>query len=242
MGTPPAIHRAETTTKSAKEGLSANCRIVARSLCCKCLKCILVFRKGGEIVLKNDVPECLTQILDQVGEGDRSATAQLLPLVYQELRALAGSFFAHERSDHTLQPTALVHEAYVRIVGTQDKPWTDRKHFFRVAAKVMRRVLTDHARANLSQKRGGDWKRVTINQEIAVTSAAELEPLEFEEALSKLERLHERQAQIVEMRFLAGLEVDEIAEILGVSRRTVELDWRTARAFLKRELTEAHTS
>ena len=188
------------------------------------------------------VPECLTQVLDQVSAGERSATARLLPLVYQELRALAGSVFQQERKNHTLQPTALVHEAYIRIVGADGKAWTDRKHFFRVAASVMRHVLTDHARANLAQKRGGDWKRVTIDQEIAVTSAAELDPLEFEEALAKLERLHERQGQIVELRFLAGLSFEDIAEILGLSQRTIEVEWRTAKAFLKRELSRTGTS
>jgi RNA polymerase sigma factor (TIGR02999 family) len=201
----------------------------------------MAIQKGAEVSMEDDASKHLTEILGRVNDGGDSTTARLLPLVYQELRSLAGSFFGCERPDHTLQPTALVHEAYVRIVGTKGKEWTDRKHFFEVAAKVMRHVLTDHARASVAQKRGRGWKRVTISQEIAITSAAELEPIEFEEALSTLEQLHERQARIVELRFLAGLNIEEVAEILEVSRRTVELDWRTARAFLKSRLQSATT-
>lgn len=195
-----------------------------------------------EAKLESEIPKELTAILDRVGAGDRSATARLLPLVYHELRSLAGHFFERERPDHTLQPTALVHEAFARIAAGKDGEWTSREHFFEVAAKVMRHVLVDHARSKLSQKRGGDWQRVTINQDIALTSAADLDPLALEEALSKLERLHERQGRIVELRFLAGQSIEQIADILGLSRRTVELDWRTARAFLKRELGGASTS
>ena len=189
--------------------------------------------------MENGIPQRLTAMLDQVGEGNRSAVARLLPLVYKELRSLAGSFFGQERRDHTLQPTALVHEAYLRIAAMKGPEWTSREHFFDVAAKVMRHILTDSARANLAKKRGGDWKRVTISQQVALTSAAELDPLELEEALVKLEKLHERQGRIVELRFLAGQSTQQIADLLGVSRRTVELDWRTARAFLKRELSGA---
>ncbi|MHC5112394.1 MAG: sigma-70 family RNA polymerase sigma factor [Planctomycetota bacterium] len=183
-----------------------------------------------------DVPPQLTEILEQVAEGEQSSAARLLPLVYQELRSLAACVLAGERPNHTLQPTALVHEAYVRIAGSNTDQWADRNHFYLVAAKVMRHVLTDHARANLAKKRGGDRQKVSINQEIALTSTADLDTIEFEEALSKLEKLHERQARIVELRFLAGLTVAETAELLGLSRRTIELEWRTARAFLKREL------
>ncbi len=193
--------------------------------------------------MDESVPQCLTAMLDQVGDGNREATARLLPLVYRELRALAGSFFQGERPDHTLQPTALVHEAYLRLAAVEGPQWASRGHFFEVAAKVMRHILTDHARANLAQKRGRDWTPVTISQQVALTSSADyLDPLALDEALSKLERLHRRQGRVVELRFLAGLSFEQIAEALGISSRTVEREWRTARAFLRLELKAERTS
>jgi RNA polymerase sigma factor (TIGR02999 family) len=178
----------------------------------------------------------ITQLLDAANRGDRVAVDRLLPLVYQELRALAGSFFGRQRPDHTLQPTALVHEAYLRLADQTNPLWQDRRHFFNVAAMAMRQLLTDHARRQKSLKHGGGLARVTLDEAIAPSSLGEIDLVALDEALSKLAELDERQSRIVEIRFLAGLTVEETADVLGVSPRTVKLDWQMAKAWLRREL------
>jgi RNA polymerase sigma factor (TIGR02999 family) len=178
----------------------------------------------------------VTRVLAELASGAPSAVEKLTPLVYDELRALAQSFFSHQRPNHTLQPTALVHEAYMRLVGRSPTPWSGRAHFFATAAKVMRQLLADHARRHGAAKRGGGWGKITLDEAVSPTSTPDIDLIALDEALNRLTKLHERQGQIVELRFLAGLTVEETAQVLGSSPRTVELDWRMARAWLRREL------
>lgn len=178
----------------------------------------------------------VTSILKRASEGDESAISRLLPLVYDELRALAESFLQRERPDLTLQATALVHEAYVRLVKQEEVQWQNRAHFFAVAAQAIRRILVDHARGHQRAKRGGDRQRVRLDEDIAAPAERDLDLLAVDEALEKLAKLHPRQAQIVELRFFGGLGLKEIAEFLKVSPRTVDGDWSMARAWLRREL------
>lgn len=173
--------------------------------------------------------------------GDRGGAApeELLPLVYDELRALARRYMGWERPGHSLQPTALVHEAYLRLVDNSQVNWRGRTHFLAVSANVMRRLLIDHARGRGRLKRGGDLCRVTLTDWRQKGEDAGLRPeelLDLDAALERLARVDEREAQVVEMRFFGGLTVAEAAEVLGVSKRTVEQDWTHARAWLQREL------
>ena len=183
-------------------------------------------------------PKDVTTLLAGASGGDRSAIEALLPLVYQELRALAAAVFKDERGDHTLQPTALVHEAYVKLVHYPPGQLANRKHFFAVAAKAMRQVLADHARGKRAQKRGEGRRQITLIDSRAEGGRADLDLLAVDEALTTLAQLNARHARIVELRFLAGLTIDEVAEVLEVSRRTVELDWRMARAWLQNALSD----
>jgi RNA polymerase sigma factor (TIGR02999 family) len=178
----------------------------------------------------------VTNILKRANQGDRSAVDQLMPLVYDELRALAETYLRQERPDHTLQATALVHEAYVRLVKQEEIEWQNRAHFFAVAAQAIRRILVDHARGRAREKRGGGCQRVALEEDIAVTPERDLDLVALDEALGKLAQLHPRQAQVVELRFFGGLGLNEVASFLGVSRRTAEGDWSMARAWLRREL------
>lgn len=178
----------------------------------------------------------ITRILQRASDGDDSAVNRLMPLVYDELRALAESYLQRERPDHTLQATALVHEAYVRLVRQEDVEWKNRAHFFAVAAQAIRRILVDHARTRQRAKRGGDRQRVRLDEDVALLEERELDLLALDEALGRLATLHERQARIVELRFFGGLGLKEVAEILEVSPRTVDGDWSMARAWLRREL------
>ncbi|MBN2559991.1 MAG: sigma-70 family RNA polymerase sigma factor [Phycisphaerae bacterium] len=180
----------------------------------------------------------LTGILKRASDGDDSAVNRLIPLVYDELRALAESYLRRERPDHTLQATALVHEAYVQLIKQEDVAWQNRAHFFAVAAQAIRRILVDHARGRQREKRGGGRQRVCLDTDVALLEERPLEIVALDEALQKLARLHERQAQIVELRFFGGLSLKEIAKFIGVSPRTVDGDWSMARAWLRRELAE----
>ena len=180
----------------------------------------------------------VTNILKRASDGDESAVNRLLPLVYDELRALAESYLQHERPDHTLQATALVHEAYVRLIKQEEVEWQNRAHFFAVAAQAIRRILVDHARAHEREKRGGGRRRVGLDESVAAAPGRDLDLLALDEALEKLTRLSERQARIVELRFFGGLSLNEVAAFLGVSPRTVDGDWSMARAWLRRALQE----
>jgi len=160
-------------------------------------------------------------------------------LLYGELRALARSFLGRERADHTLQPTALVHEAWIRLSAQDGSRWSDRKHFFAIAAQAMRRILIDHARRKQADKRGGDYQRVTLVTDFTPPmecSDEGVDLLALDEALDQLAKLDARQARVVELRFFAGLTLEEVAEALDVSVRTVAGDWRMARAWLSRAL------
>lgn len=179
-----------------------------------------------------------TEMLAELSAGDPSAARRLMPVVYDRLRAMAGAYFREQRSDHTLDPTALVHEAFLRLVDQTRVGGEDRAHFFAVAARAMRLVLADHARRKRAAKRGGEWRRVTLARLPAGASDEALDLLALDEALDKLSSLNERHAQIVELRFFSGLSVEEVARVLDCSKSTVESDWRLARAWLNRELTE----
>jgi RNA polymerase sigma factor (TIGR02999 family) len=189
-----------------------------------------------------DAKARVTAIVAGLSEGkvDPPASAEeLLPLVYDELRQRAELYMRRERLGHTLQPTALVHEAYLKLVDQSRVNWRGRTHFFAVGANIMRRLLIDHARGRGREKRGGGWQRVTLAESLPPSNDPNLDVeqlLSLNSALEKLARLDERQAKMVELRFFAGLTVDEVAHLLGVSKRTVEDDWMHARAWLKREL------
>jgi RNA polymerase sigma factor (TIGR02999 family) len=170
------------------------------------------------------------------GEGDESALQQLIPLVHQELHRIARRCMAGERVGHSLQATALVNEAFVRLVDGKAVAWNDRVHFLAVSARVMRRILVDHARARHYQKRGGDAARVTFDEGLAVTADPRPEIVALDDALDTLGRLDERKSRVIEMRFFGGLTVEETAAALNVSPATVMGDWRFAKAWLKREM------
>lgn len=162
--------------------------------------------------------------------------------VYDQLRSLADQYLRAERTDHTLQATALVHEAFLRLTQQDPDRWNDRDHFFRAAAMAMRRILVNHARDRRTLKRGGDTPRVTLDSAVAVLEERSLDLIALNEALDKLAHLDPRQAQVVELRFFAGLDVSDAAVILGISPRTVEADWSLAKAWLLREITKGSTS
>ncbi|MHC5212721.1 MAG: ECF-type sigma factor [Planctomycetota bacterium] len=187
-----------------------------------------------------DRPTDGTRLLHSAREGDRDADRRLIDLLHGELQRLAGSMMTSERGDHTLQPTALVNEACLRLFQQQGA-WEGREHYLAVAATIMRRILTDHARGRRSAKRGGGWERVTLGFVGAHdggigggTDAVDL--LELDEALTELAGLAPRQTRIVEMRFLAGMTVEQVAAALALSRSTIESEWRMARAWLRRRL------
>lgn len=182
----------------------------------------------------------VTRILEAITAGDDRASDELFALVYDELRAIAGKFMAQERADHTLQPTAVVHEAYLRLFGEQAPRWENRAHFFATAAEAMRRILVDHARRKLSLKRGGDQRRVEI-PEIPDRTQAQLEDiLALDQALGRLEARDETMAKVVKLRYFAGLSVDQTADALDISPRSVNRAWTGARAWLKREIGRRH--
>ena len=184
-----------------------------------------------------DRADNVTGLLRAWGRGDLQARDELLPLVYRELRQRAGAYLRRERPDHTLQPTALVHEAYIRLVGQQRVTWQNRAHFFGVAAQMMRRVLVDHARAHEALRRPGARLRVSLADGIGATQPLDCEVLLLDQALSELTRLDPRQAHIVELRYFAGFSEQEVADALTISRSTVTREWHSARAWMYRRLT-----
>jgi RNA polymerase sigma-70 factor, ECF subfamily len=177
-----------------------------------------------------------TQLLKRTSEGSKEAADQLLPLVYDELRALAASFLSRENRNHSLQPTTLVSEAYLKLIDQRETDWRSKSHFFAIGARIMRRILVDRARHNHRLKRGGKAIRIELHDDVALSPQREEDILAVDEALEKLAQLDERQASMVEMRFFGGLTVEEVAEALGVSKRTVENDWTMVRAWLRKEL------
>jgi RNA polymerase sigma factor (TIGR02999 family) len=168
--------------------------------------------------------------------GSRRAADALLPLVYDRLRTLASRYMSRERVGHILQPTALVHEAYIRLIDIDQVDWRSKAHFYAMAARQMRRILIEDARKRLRGKHGGGLRRVTLAEDLAITSERVLDLLAFDEALTLLARRHEREARVAELRVFAGMHIREIALVLDVSKRTIDDDWRFARVWLKRQL------
>jgi len=181
-------------------------------------------------------PGEVTHLLHELKRGQREAEERLIPLVYGELHRIAAAYLRREAPDHSLQPTALVHEAYLRLNDIKEIDWQSRSHFFAVSATVMRRILVDHARANRARKRGDGWDAVSLNEAILPSPERAPEILALDEALNRLSGLDPRQARIVELRFFAGMSEEEIGEVLGISSRTVKRDWRVAKAWLFKEL------
>ncbi|MDT5269217.1 MAG: hypothetical protein QOH49_1403 [Acidobacteriota bacterium] len=181
-------------------------------------------------------PEEVTQILQEVSGGDREAPARLMPLVYDELRRLADHYLRQERADHTLQPTALVHEAYLRLVDQTRVDWQNRAHFFGVAAQLMRRILVDYARRHQTSKRGGLRQKLTLDEAVDYSQTRDVDLVRLDDALTALAQFDARQSQIVELRFFGGLTIEETAEALGISPATVKVDWNMAKAWLRREI------
>jgi len=183
-------------------------------------------------------PSRITLMLDRAKEGDAAALDELMPVVYQELRRLAGHILRSERPDHTLQATALVNEAYLRLVGAESVNWHNRAHFFGAAARAIRRILIDHARSKARLKRGGDQARAPLDEMLIVSPERDERLLELNDALTRLAEAAPQKARVVELRFFGGLTEEEAAEVLGVSTRTVTRDWRFARAWLHSEMNE----
>ena len=180
-------------------------------------------------------PETITALLHRWSRGDQAALDRLMPIVYGELRRLAASFLSRERPGHTLQPTAVVHEAYLRLVGQQGIPIQDRSHFLGIAARLMRQILVDHARARDAAKRGGGARKLAL-EDFELSPERDPELIALDDALTSLAALDARQSQIVELRFFGGLSIEETAQAVGVSPATVKREWDSARAWLRREV------
>lgn len=182
-------------------------------------------------------PEGITQLLTKWSNGDQSALDELMPLVYEELRRRASAYLRRERAGHTLQPTALVNEAYLKLVDQRSAHWQNRAQFYGIAAQLMRRILVDHARVKYAEKRGGaDQQRLSITSAQGLTTKPNLDVLALNEALDELATLDPQQSRIVELKFFGGLSIEETAEIMGLGHATVERDWKMARAWLRRKL------
>jgi len=181
----------------------------------------------------------ITQLLERWSQGDEEALDQLMPLVYDELHRLAGAYLRSERREHTLQPTALVNEAYLKLVRQRNIQWQNRAQFFGVAAQLMRRILVDHARANYAEKRGGDRVNVSLKNIGAFGTQPTTDVLALHDVLNRLAEIDPDQSRIVELRFFGGLTIEEAAEVMQVSHSTVEREWKIAKAWLKRELTKS---
>jgi len=184
-----------------------------------------------------DRPVGVTQLLKDWNGGDQAALDRLMPLVYAELRRLANNYLRRERANHTLQPTALVNEAYMRLVDQRNAHWQNRAQFFGVAAQLMRRILVDHARLHQALKRGGsDQERLSLTNVERVADKPDIDLLALHEALNELSEVDPQQSRIVELKFFGGLSIEETAEVLGIGHATVERDWKMARAWLRRKL------
>jgi RNA polymerase sigma factor (TIGR02999 family) len=189
----------------------------------------------------------VTRLLLSWSQGDQAALDELMPLVYDELRRLASAYLRRERSNHTLQSTALVHEAFMRLVNQQEVQWRNRAHFFAIAAQMIRRILVDYARAQHTEKRGTGSVKMELDEAMAapLESGFDLDLLALNDALEQLSYLDARQSRIVELRFFVGLSIEETAEVMNLSSATIKREWNTARAWLFREMTrhpQAHDS
>lgn len=183
-----------------------------------------------------DTPNDLTQLLHAWRKGDEAARNQLMSLVYDELRRLAGNYLRRERAGHTLQPTALVHEAYLQLIDQSQVSWESRAHFFGAAARLMRRILVDHARAHNAEKRGGGEERLELNEAIGVPEQKDINLLALDDALSELARIDPQQSQIVELRYFGGLSIEETATVLNISPATIKREWSMAKVWLYRQV------
>lgn len=192
---------------------------------------------GAENGIRETVASNVTRLLQRAAGGDSSAADALLPVVYEDLRALAGNYFRDQRRDHTLQPTALVHEAFLRLVQGQESEFENRAHFLAVAATAMRQILKDHARAKAADKRAPDGRRVGLEQVTTPSGQEVVNVVELDSALTRLSEIDPRMSRIVDLWFFGGLTIEEIAELQGVSSRTVKRLWRRAKAWLNSELT-----
>lgn len=199
-------------------------------------------RSGGGHKLKSDASKPVSELLIRWRDGDKSALDSLLPMVYDELRSLARHRLKLERHDHTLQSTALVHEAYLRLVGQSSLRVDSRAHFFGIAAGLMREILVDHARRRGAAKRGADCLTLTLDEAVALPNKRELNLVVLDDALSGLAAMDARQSRIVELRFFGGLSIEETSDVLGVSRATVKREWATARLWLQRELSRSESA
>ena len=179
----------------------------------------------------------VSRLLQAWGRGDLQARDDLMPVVYRELRRRAGAYLRRERQDHTLQPTALVHEAYMRLVGQERVDWQNRAHFFAIASQMMRRILVDYAREHAAAKRPGAGVRVMLDDRIGAAEPRACEFITIDQALVELTRIDPRQGQIVELRYFGGLSEQEVGDVLSISRATVTREWQTARAWLYRRIT-----
>jgi RNA polymerase sigma factor (TIGR02999 family) len=188
------------------------------------------------MVLGSNPSNQVTDLLARWSQGENAAREELVPLVYDELRRVARHLLLGQRGDHTLQSTALVHEAYLRLVGHDTVHWDDRIHFFAVAAQLMRRILVDHARKHLAAKRGGDQVTLSLDEHLAPPKSRPLDVVALDDALNELARMNPQHSRIIELRFFAGFSIEEAAQALGVSPATVKRDWGVARAWLYREL------
>ena len=191
---------------------------------------------------QEDAPDLTETLTRALAETDRATAERLMDAVYGQLRNLAASMLRNESAGHTLQPTALVNEAYLRLIDQDRIDWKGRTHFFAVGARMMRRILVDHARTKKRLKRGGQMRRVFLGDDLQISKRNDEDVLAIEEALEKLAERDPRQAQIVELRFYGGLTVEEVAQVLGVSKRTVESEWTILKAWLRRELSGEPTS
>jgi RNA polymerase sigma-70 factor, ECF subfamily len=183
----------------------------------------------------------VTALLRQWGQGDEAALEQLMPLVYRELHQIAGRHLRHEQAGHSLQATALVHEAYLRLIEAKEVSWQDRAHFLALSARVMRHILVDHARSRRYQKRGGDAARVSFDEALVVATEPAQDFAALDDALEALATVDKRKSDVIELRFFGGLTVEETASVLKVSPDTVMRDWRLAKAWLMREIRGGRT-
>jgi RNA polymerase sigma-70 factor, ECF subfamily len=186
--------------------------------------------------MNNPPPNEITERLIAWGAGDRAALDQLLPVVYQELRRMASNYLRQENPGHTLQPTALVHEAWLRLIDQARVDWRNRAQFFGVAAQMMRRILVDHAKAKHREKRGGDAVKLSLDDVINLSRERAAELLALDDALDELARVDERKSRVIELRYFGGFSVEETAQILGVSPETVMRDWKLAKAWLYQQI------
>ena len=183
--------------------------------------------------MPHNAPSEITQMLLELTEGNQTVVDRILPHIYDELKRLASSYLRRERADHTLQPTALVHEAYMKLIDQSRVKWQNRAHFFGIAAQVMRRILMDHARKHAAEKRGGDAEVLPLEEEIlVVTPGRSSELVALDDALTALAEIDEPKARIVELRYFGGLSIEETAEVMGVSVPTINRQWRMAKAWL----------